>query len=290
LLIGLTALFLSGCASLNYYWQAAQGHLEVLAASRPIPAVLEDPATAPVLRRRLLEVNELVGFARRELDLPSQGSYRKYADIGRDYVVWTVVAAPRLSLTAKRWCYPVVGCLSYRGFFALADASRFADGLRQRDYDVYVAPVRAYSTLGWFADPVLNTQLRGPPWDLAGIIFHELTHQKLYLAGDTDFNEAYAVAVQREGVQRWLSRYEDQSVRRRYRKASARRKAFTQLVANYRSRLEILYRSDADREAMLKTREDIFRAMRGAYSDLKSQWQGYPGYDRWFGQDFSGRI
>lgn len=229
----------------------------------------------------------MVRFAARELDLPSQGSYQDYADIGRDYVVWTVVAAPRLSLTPKRWCYPVVGCLSYRGFYQLAEANRFARALGQQNYDVYVAPVRAYSTLGWFADPVLNTLIQGPSWDLAGVIFHELTHQKLYLPGDTAFNEAYAVAVQREGQRRWLAQRNNPLESERYHGAQIRRQAFLDLVRHYQARLEALYQSKLERPLKLEARERIFTALRGAYANLKSAWHGYRGYDRWFGQDLN---
>ncbi len=287
LLILMSASVLSGCASLEYYWQSARGHMEVLAARKPIRTVLDDPLTPQLLRRRLMQVTEMVRFAERELGLPNHGSYQEYADIGRDFVVWTVVAAPRLSLKAKRWCYPMVGCLSYRGFHVLAQANRFAHRLREQDFDVYIAPVRVYSTLGWFADPVLNTLMHGPEWNLAGVIFHELSHQKLYLAGDTDFNEAYAVAVQREGERRWLAGYGDSRDREHYQAASTRRRAFYQLVTEYRNMLESLYQSPGPRSVKLAARERIFKAMRAAYSDLKSQWRGYPGYDRWFGQDLN---
>lgn len=286
-LILLTASLLGGCASLEYYWQSVRGHLEVQTALRPIDAVIADPESPEALRRRLREVQAMVRFAAAKLDLPGQGSYRDDADIGREYVVWTVVAAPRLSLEPRRWCYPVVGCLSYRGFYDLAEAGRYARSLRQADFDVYVAPVRAYSTLGWFSDPVLNTLMSGPDWDLAGVIFHELTHQKLYLAGDTDFNEAYATTVQREGQRRWLAARGSERQRRHFGEASARRREFLALVDDFRARLADLYRSAAPPATRLAAREGIFRAMRGAYADLKSRWQGYRGYDRWFGQDLN---
>ncbi len=285
--IAVAGWLLSGCASIEYYWQSARGHLEVLSASKPIQSVIEDPATTPQLRQRLEDVKQMLRFADQELGLPSQGSYRDYADIGREYVVWTVVAAPRLSLQPKLWCYPVVGCLSYRGFYALSDASHFASQLRQRDYDVYVAPVRAYSTLGWFSDPLLSTLMGGPTWDLAGVIFHELSHQKVYFSGDTSFNEAYAVALQREGVKRWLAQRNETRESEHYRRAGFRREAFMHLVTKYRALLESAYGSKQEPDAKQKMREQIFTDMRSAYSDLKSQWLGYPGYDRWFGQDLN---
>ncbi len=286
LLVFLASL-LSGCTTLEYYWQSARGQLDVQLARRPISAVLIDPNTPETLRRKLIDVQTMVRFAADELALPNQGSYQDYADIGRDTVVWTVVAAPRLSLTARRWCYPVVGCLSYRGFYSPADAAHLAATLQAQGDDVYVAPVRAYSTLGWFADPVLNTVLNGPSWDLAGILFHELTHQKLYISGDTGFNEAYATAVQREGVQRWLAGRGDAAQQQQYQRAQQRQREFRTLVFAYRRQLEAVYQSNLKDSTKLQRRRQIFRAMRGAYADLRSKWQGYSGYDRWFGQSLN---
>ena len=176
-------LVLSGCAELDYYRQAVVGQWELLDARRPVVDVLADPATAPALRRRLATARALRMFASVELALPSNGSYHDYADLGRPYAVKNVFAAPELSLEPRRWCYLAVGCLSYRGYFDDEAARRLADQLRTAGDDVFVADIPAYSTLGWFDDPLLNTFIDWPTARLAELMFHELAHQRLYIEG-----------------------------------------------------------------------------------------------------------
>src|SRR5437879_3952398 len=229
----LTALLfatLPGCGT-TYLIQAASGEWHVLRARKPIDAVLADPHTPQTVRDRLTEVRAARDFASRELKLPDNRSYRSYADIGRPYVVWNVVAAPEFSVNPKRWCFPVAGCVAYRGYFSERRARAFAAGLAKRGFDVALAGVPAYSTLGKFADPVLSTMLRYGPDELAAIIFHELAHQLLYVADDTEFNEAFAVTVEDAGLERWL-RFNGQADRiERYRQERARDQAFIELLA-----------------------------------------------------------
>ena len=175
-----------------------------LSKREPIGRVIDDPSTPPALRAKLQEVTEIRDFASRDLSLPDNGSYRSYADVGRPYVVWNVVAAPEFSLNPRRWCYPIVGCVAYRGYFHETKARSYAAKLRGEGLDVSVGGVAAYSTLGHFSDPILNTMMGWDDVELASIVFHELTHQLLYARNDSSFNEALATTVEEEGVRRWL--------------------------------------------------------------------------------------
>jgi predicted aminopeptidase len=258
-----------------------------MSARRPIADLLADPDTSPELSARLQRVQTMRDFAARELGLPAQGSYRHYVDVGRDYVVWSVSAAPALSLEPRRWCYPVVGCLSYRGFFDLERAGAEARALRARGYDVYVAPVQAYSTLGWFDDPVLSTLLRGPPWYAASVMFHELAHQRVYVSGDTAFNEAYAVAVQEEGERRWLTRHGDIREREQYRRYRQAQQQFLAAVRATRDALRVVYESQASAAEKLARKSRELHSLRARFVELRQEWGGYRGYDRWFAQDLN---
>src|SRR5215472_6465627 len=200
LLLAVTCAAMSGC----YYVQAATGEYRLLHARVPIPALVADPKTPATLRARLEEVRASREFASRELGLPDNGSYRSYADIGRPFVVWNVVAAPEFSLQPKRWCFPVAGCVAYRGYFQERRARNLALELQARGFDVVVEGVPAYSTLGRFADPVISSMLRYDDDELAATIFHELAHQLIYVKNDSEFNEAFATTVEEVGLTRWL--------------------------------------------------------------------------------------
>ena len=198
--IAVIATLSGGC----YLLQSAEGQLSLMSKREPIARVIDEPSTSPKLRAQLQSVTAIRNFASRELELPDNGSYRKYADIGRPYVVWNVVAAPEFSVEPKKWCFPIVGCVAYRGYFVEAKARHFAAGLHAQGYDVVVGGVAAYSTLGHFDDPILSTMVNWDDVELAAIIFHELTHQLLYVRNDASFNEALATTVEEEGVRRWL--------------------------------------------------------------------------------------
>lgn len=279
----LALLALSGCANFGYYVQSVQGQLEIWRRERPIEAVLQDPATPDALKQRLAAALQIREFASRELGLPDNASYRRYADLGRPYVVWNVFATPELSLEPRRWCFPFAGCVSYRGYFRQAAAERHAAALAEDGYDVYTGGVPAYSTLGWFPDPVLNTFVHYPAPELARLIFHELAHQVVYVKDDTMFNESFAVAVEIEGVRRWLARHGSAADKEAFERAQQRRAGFAELVETYRQRLAALYRSRIAPQAMRERKAQIFDELGRDYERLKrEEWGGFAGYDRWF--------
>ena len=278
----LAALALTGCASAGYYAQSVTGHLGLMLRARPIEAVIAEPGTDPRLATRLRTALDIREFASRVLGLPENASYRRYADSGRPYVVWNVVAAPELSLEPRRWCFPFAGCVSYRGYFSGPDAAAFAAGLASEGWDVTVAGVRAYSTLGWFDDPLPGSVVELPEYSLAGLVFHELAHQRLYVPGDTEFNESFAVVVERAGVRRWLEAAGRSELSESYRIATERRAAFLALVRGARRDLEALYassRSDAEKRAAKAQRIGRLRAR---YTALRAGWRDGPSYDGWF--------
>ena len=280
-------LALSGCAELAYYRQAAAGQWALLQDRRPVTEVLADPETTLTVRQRLEIAQALRTFASAELALPDNDSYRSYVDVRRPYVVKNVFAAPELALKPRRWCFPIAGCLSYRGYFDPEAAQRLADELRTDGEDVYVADISAYSTLGWFADPLLNTFIHWPTARLAELMFHELAHQRLYIADDTAFNEAFATAVGRLGAERWLAQRGMAHDQEEYAADYHRRQAFLQIVTASRESLAAVYasgQSDAEKRA---EKQRILTELRAHYRELKRGWGGYAGYDRWFGQDLN---
>lgn len=246
LIAGLLSGLLGGCAEFAYYAQAVGGQAALLQAARPIPEVLADPALDPGLRTRLTQAQAIRDFASRELALPDNGSYQRYADLGRPYVVWNVFAAPEFSLDLEKWCFIVVGCVPYRGYYRQADAEDFAQTLSERGLDTYVAGIAAYSTLGFFADPVLNTFLRLGDERAARTIFHELAHQRLYVKGDPAFSESFAVAVEYEGLRRWFMRTGDAAALRRLELRQQRQRAFDAAAEASRARLRELYAASLD--------------------------------------------
>ena len=281
------ALALAGCSSAGYIAQSVTGHLDLLRRARPVPDWLADPATPAPLRERLLLATKVRDFAVTDLQLPDNRSYRRYADLQRSAVVWNVVAAPELSLTLKTWCWPVVGCVGYRGFFDRTAAEALAAQLKSEGLEVDVYGVPAYSTLGWTdwlgGDPLLNTFIGWPEGELARMVFHELAHQVVYVTDDTTFNESYATAVERLGARRWLAQQGSASASAEYEAFERRRIDFRTLTARTREDLKALYDSplpDADKRAQKVL---LMRALRDEYAKLKSgPWAGSSRYDRWF--------
>ena len=270
------------CSDLGYYAQAIQGHVKILLARRPIEQLLAEPKITPALKERLQLVLEIRDFASRELDLPENGSYRSYADIQRAAVVTNVIAAPEFSLQPLTWCFPFAGCVSYRGYYDPRKAGLFAAALREQGYETDLYGVSAYSTLGWFDDPVLNTFIDWPEAALAGQIFHELAHQQLYVKDDSSFNEAFAEVVEAEGVKRWLTRH-GQAPAAVAVEEQERRQAFVALLLQTRHELEVLYASDQSIEVMRAEKQVVFSKLRQRYQLLRDEtWQGYSGFDRWF--------
>jgi predicted aminopeptidase len=271
-----------GCSNLSYYAQSVAGGYEVLANREPIPQVLQQPDVTQTIKDKLKVVLKIRDFATRQLDLPDNDSYRTYVDLHRPYAVWNVFAAPEFSMTMKEWCFLFVGCVRCRGYFHEQDAQQYASGLREQGLDVYVAGIAAYSTIGWFDDPMLNTIIQRDEIRLAGLIFHELAHQVVFIKGDTAFNEGFAVTVELEGVKRWLDHEGTPDMLATYRQRKARHKQFVALVNKTRDRLAQLYDSDTAPEVMRKRKEVIINGMKQQYQQLKASWNGYSGYDRWF--------
>lgn len=278
----LLVVSLASCQTVGYYSQAAGGQMQLWRAAQPIDKLLEDENTDPVLRERLVLVSEIRTFAIEKLGLPDNGSYRRYADLERPYVIWNVFAAPALSLDPVTWCFPIAGCVGYRGYFSEQGAQRFAERMRARGFDVFVGGVPAYSTLGWFDDAVLNTFIGYPDADLAQLIFHELAHQVTYAPGDTTFNESFATAVELEGVKRWMAASGRDAQTAAVEEALARQQDFLDLVLGARAELQKIYRSEQPDEVKLSLKVDAYSRLRGGYQELKREWGGYSGYDAWF--------
>lgn len=279
------ALLLSGCSAIDFYWQGVSGQMNLIAGARPIAEVLESTSD-PLLKTRLLQVQAIRAFATRELGLPDNRSYTRYTDLGRPFVVWNVVATPELSLTPRQWCYAVVGCVSYRGYFNEDDAREEAARLLARGDDVHLGGVPAYSTLGWFDDPVLSTFVRYRETDLARLLFHELAHQVIYVKDDTAFNESFAVAVEEEGMRRWLAAQAGRADAPQLAEDVARtrrlRGDFRSMVRATRDRLKELYASTAPEAQKRAGKAAAFADMRAQYERLKAGWGGLAAYDRWF--------
>ncbi|ODU95833.1 MAG: aminopeptidase [Rubrivivax sp. SCN 70-15] len=283
----LAALAAGGCSTLGYYAQAVGGHLDIVHRARPVSAWLADPATPPALRARLELAERIRNFAVSELKEPDNASYRSYADLQRRAAVWNVVAAPELSLTLKTWCFPVMGCVGYRGYYRQDGADALAATLKAEGWETSVYGVPAYSTLGWTnwlgGDPLLDTFIAWPEGELARLIFHELAHQEAYADDDTTFNESFAVAVSRIGSRRWLREHGSAQARAEDAAVSLRQHDFRALTARTRAQLQAVYDSrlpDADKRAR---KAEIMAAMRADYAALKAgRWGGFAGYDAWF--------
>ena len=278
---GVSALLLGSCASITYYWQGIAGELELLDRAQPIPSVVESTPD-PTLKRKLEDTIEIRDFASSKLALPDNGSYRRYTALDRPYVLWNVFATPPLSLDPQQWCFPVAGCVNYRGYFAEADARAEASRLAATGDDVYVGGVPAYSTLGYFDDPVLSTIIRYPETEVARLIFHELAHQVAYAKDDTVFNESFAVTVEEVGVERWLAQRNDPRLTAQFEMAQRQRQAFLELVRRTRSRLEPLYASATGDQEKRTGKLAAFAAMHAEYEAQKKAWGGQAGYDAWF--------
>ena len=278
---------LASCSSLNYYRQAAQGQLSLLADARPIEDWLADQNTDARLRLRLATARQIRSFAVRELDLPDNNSYKNYAALSRPFVLWNVVATPELSLRPVQWCFPVAGCVSYRGYYSKEDALDYAKTLRAEGHDVQVGGVPAYSTLGWFSDPLISTFIHYPDAELARLLFHELSHQVVYVQGDTQFNESFASAVEEAGVERWLSGYGNETMRANFIAFAARKQAFLQILLKCRAALEANYKSKESEAAKRAAKARIFQQLKEDYAVLKASWGGFAGYDRFFAEPLS---
>jgi predicted aminopeptidase len=281
--IALIASVSGGC----YILQSAEGQFTLMSKREPIGRVIDEASTPPKLRAQLKSVTAIRDFASHELGLPDNGSYRKYADIGRPYVVWNVVAAPEFSVEPKKWCFPIVGCVGYRGYFVEAKARRFAAGLHARGFDVAVGGVAAYSTLGHFDDPILSTMVSWNDVELASIIFHELTHQLLYVRNDASFNEALATTVEEEGVRRWLKSQGREKDLEDHLVQHERYLEVIDLMTATRAQLRELYGNRLPEPLMRERKRETLEALRESYATLRTQWGGHAPFDAWFREDIN---
>ena len=277
----------TGCSHLSYYAQAAGGHLDLMQRARPVPELVADVGTPEALRQRLRLSQQMRDFAVAELKLPDNSSYRRYADLQREAVVWNVVAAPELGLTLKTWCFPVLGCVGYRGYFQREAAEALASELKAQGWEVMVYGVPAYSTLGFSnwagGDPLLNTFIRWPEAELARLIFHELAHQVVYVNDDTTFNESFATAVERDGTRRWLAAQGTPAALAEVQALEQRREDFRALTLRYRERLQQLYASPQDDAGKRAAKAALMAELRAEHATLKAtRWAGFAGYDGWF--------
>ncbi len=292
LALGWLVVLLAGCADTRYYAQSAGGHLTLMVAARPVPDWLADSQTPEPLRQRLGLAQALRRFSVTELHLPDNASYHRFANLQRRYVVWNVVAAPEFSLKLKTWCFPVAGCVGYRGYFDEADAQALAAELRTQGLEASVYGVPAYSTLGWMnwlgGDPLLSTFVNLPDGELARLMFHELAHQVLYVADDTAFNESFATAVERLGGAHWLATQATPQAREAFAAFDMRRQQFRALTRSTRLQLEDIYKENSplalsDKE-LIAMKNRVMQDFRIRYAALKQSWGGYAGFDAWVAQ------
>jgi predicted aminopeptidase len=283
-------LFVVGCTNIAYYAQAVEGQMRLMVGVRPIPEVVNDATTDPGLRQQLERAIAIREFASRELALPNNASYRSYADLERPYVVWNVFAAPEFSLEPQQWCMVFIGCVNYRGYYDKNNADLYAGELKQAGVDIYVGGVPAYSTLGYFNDPVLNTFLRFGDQEVARIIFHELAHQLVYANDDSAFNESFATTVENAGMHRWLSKLGAPERLRDFETQQERKAQFQRLVVDSRDRLRAIYVSSLTPDAKRRAKMEVIANMKLNYADLKASWGGYEGYDQWFNQPINNAV
>ena len=293
----LAVLFgLSACESIGFYSQVVKGHSQIMLKREPIEQVVKRPTTERALREKLSLITSARAFAVDTLKLPDNGSYTQYVDTGRRYVVWNVVATEAFSIWPVEHCFPVAGCVSYRGYFKKAAAQAYANQLKAKGYDVTISGASAYSTLGWFSDPVLNTMLYRSDLGLAGLVFHELSHQQVYKAGDTAFNESFATTVELAGIKAWAVAQQsalkdsqdalvlNQKNLAQYKAQKEKNAEVVQLILKYRNKIGQSYQKIDPRniEQLAVAKEQGFAELREAYKKLRESGGGSPGYDQWF--------
>ena len=286
-----------GCENLRYYNQAINGQYQILTSKRSINKVLADDKTPAEVKQKLRFIVDIRNYAQKNLNLPVNGQYQQYADVHRRFVVWNVYAADEFSLEPKSWTFPIVGKATYRGYFSEKAARGYGEKLKKEGYDVHVSGIEAYSTVGWFRDPILNTFIHNSEIDLAETLFHELAHQTAFAKGDTDFNEAFATAVAEEGLRRWMMSTTNAQAEAGFRASLQRKDAFIHLVINGRRQLENLYQKQASASTQVASltmvpaittdmkrqrKQEIIAGLRDDYAKVKAAWGGNPEYDNWF--------
>jgi predicted aminopeptidase len=290
ILLLVTSLILAGCDTLGYYGQAAHGQLSLLAAREPVTKLIADENLDPRLKAQLVKSQEILAFAEAQ-GLPVEKSYSEYVDLCRPFVVWNVFAAKPDSTRLKTHCFPIAGCVGYKGYFKQAAAEAYAAELKEEGFDVFVGGVTAYSTLGWFNDPLLNTFLFRPDERLSAVLFHELAHKVLYVEGDTVFNESYATAVERHVLRQWLKRQQRDDLYESYLASAERRDAVIDLILSTREQLAALYArgeaGDLNDETMLEQKAAIIAGMKQQYQALRASWQSGNEFAGWMAQDLN---
>ena len=284
---GVASLTLMSCSSIGYYSQAVTGHLKLMSDREPINELLKSESTDPELSKKLQTLVDARRFAIDTLKLPANKSYTTYAATGRDYVTWNVVAAEEFSLQPKTWCFPIAGCVNYKGYYKEQAAKDYAAVLAAERYDVTVGGATAYSTLGWFNDPVLDTMLRGGDIRYVGTLFHEMAHQVLYVKDDSNFNEAFASFVEQQGMRIWLESRDENDRIGNYQAYLERSDDFNKLLQATQADLRKLYSQELDNEVKREQKKAVFEKMQESYVSLKQSWDGYSGYDRWFSREIN---
>ncbi len=280
----LLTLLLAGCGNVSYYLQSVGGQLDIWRREVPVERLLENPGLSPLLKTQLERALRIRDYASRELGLPDNRSYRSYADLARPFVVWNVFAAAEFSVEPRQWCFAVAGCVGYRGYFSEAEARSQAAALAAAGDDVYVGGVPAYSTIGWFADPLLNTFIHYPEPELARLLFHELAHQVVYVKDDSVFNESFATVVERAGVACWLTAHGSDADRARHMQLQRFRADFRALVTQTRVELAALYAGNFTSAEKRRRKAGLLAALQTQYRQRKGDWGDFSGYDRWFAQ------
>jgi len=278
------AVVLTGCESIVYYKQLISGQIAILNKKQPIHELLDNPDTPEKLKEKLRLVMDIRTFAKDELFLPVKNQYLSFVELERPFAGWNMWATPEFSFSPKTWCYPIIGCAIYRGYFSKKDAFDYGHQLETQGYDVYIGGVAAYSTLGWLDDPVFSTFIYRSDIKLAALIFHELSHHLLYVSDDTTFNESFAIAVEQEGLRRWLTIKDNPKASEIYKMAYRRQRQFIELVMKYRKELETLYAKDLSKSEKRHAKAAVFEKLKDEYRLLKQHWGGYSGYDFWMYQ------
>ena len=273
--------FLNACSERDYLLQSVKGQWDLMSRAKPIDDILEQNSEPQNIRDQLTKVVELREFAVNALNLPDTGSYREYADLERPYVVWNLVVAPELSLELNQWCFPVVGCVTYRGYFDELSATTLARKYSVQGFEVDVYGVQAYSTLNWFDDPVLNTFLNNDDLHLAALLFHEMAHQVIYVQNDTVFNESFAKTVEMEGLRRWLQGTDSHDLWAQCLQREDQSADFYKFIAAVRAELRLIYNSMLENDQKRLVKQQVLTKAYVEYESLKKSWDGYNGYDSW---------
>ena len=280
-------LLLAGCTSFGYLAHTANGHLELMNKREPIDTVLQREDLDPQTRKKLVNAKNIREFASNVLELPDNNSYTQYVELNRDYVTWVVFAAPEFSLQPVSWCFWIIGCVPYRGYFEHSKAVKFAQNMSTKGMDVFISPVAAYSTLGWFSDPVLSSMLNRGEVATADIIFHELAHQQLYVKDDTDFNEAFATAVARAGVRDWLRSENKDELLQIYERSIARKHQIYGYIPRLRLRLKKIYAMNISDSKKREHKKSALNDYRTSVSAIISDWKNAQSYRAWALQDLN---